>query len=85
MGFLKIGKPKKVKTLNDVAVLDVQFDLGKNKKQFGSGYTKRNEMVPEWLHQKKDEDPRKQPKQNTQSTIEEERKRLKALLRKYKS
>ncbi|PGM95330.1 DnaD domain-containing protein [Bacillus cereus] len=84
-GILKNWETQKVKTLNDVAVLDVQFDLGKNKKQFGSGYTKRNEMVPEWLHQKKDEDPRKQPKQNTQSTIEEERERLKALLRKYKS
>ncbi|EEK70383.1 Phage replication protein [Bacillus mycoides] len=84
-GILKNWETQKVKTLNDVAVLDVQFDLGKNKKQFGSGYTKRNEMVPEWLHQKRDEDPRKQLKQNTQSTIEEERERLKALLRKYKS
>ncbi|MCW9133877.1 DnaD domain protein [Bacillus paramycoides] len=84
-GILKKWEMKKVKTLNDVSVLDEQFDLSKNKKQSGLGYTKRNEMVPEWLHQKEDEDSREQPKQDTQSTIDEERERLNALLKKYKS
>ena len=84
-GILKNWETKKVKTRNDVAVLDEQFDLSKNKKQSGSGYTKRNEMVPEWLHQKEDEDSGEQHRHNNEVTIEEERERLKALLRKYKS
>ncbi|MBE5107288.1 DnaD domain protein [Bacillus thuringiensis] len=83
-GILKKWETKKVKTLDDVAVLDEQFDLSKNKKQSGSGYTKRNEMVPEWLHQKEDEDSGEQQRHNNEVTIEEERERLKALLRKYK-
>ncbi|HDX9530267.1 DnaD domain protein [Bacillus thuringiensis] len=82
-GILKNWEVKKVKTLKDVAMLDAQFDLGKNKKQFGSGNTKRNEMVPEWLHVK-EEVPEEQPIQNNELTIEEERKRLKTLLKKYK-
>ncbi|MCU5319520.1 DnaD domain protein, partial [Bacillus cereus] len=53
-GILKKWETKKVKTLKDVAMLDAQFDLGKNKKQFGSGNTNRSEMVPEWLHEKED-------------------------------
>ena len=84
-GILKKWETKKVKTRNDVAVLDEQFDLSKNKKQSGSGYTKRNEMVPGWLHQKEDEDSGEQNRHINEVTIEEERERLKALLRKYKS
>ncbi|WP_258958785.1 DnaD domain-containing protein, partial [Bacillus wiedmannii] len=84
-GILKKWETKKVKTRNDVAVLDEQFDLSKNKKQSGSGYTKRNEMVPGWLHQKEDEDSGEQHRHINEVTIEEERERLKALLRKYKS
>ncbi|MBE7123656.1 DnaD domain-containing protein [Bacillus cereus] len=84
-GILKNWEIKRVKTLNDITKLDAQFDLSKNKKQTGSGYIKRHEMVPEWLHQKEGENPREQPKQNTRSTIDEERERLKALLKKYKS
>ncbi|HDR4907772.1 TPA: DnaD domain protein [Bacillus cereus] len=83
-GILKNWEAKKVKTLKDVAMLDAQFDLGKNKKQFGSGNTNRNEMVPEWLHEK-EEIPEEQPIKNNKLTIEEERERLKTLLKKYKS
>ncbi|MFK4011760.1 DnaD domain protein [Bacillus cereus] len=83
-GILKNWEAKKVKTLKDVAMLDAQFDLGKNKKQFRSGNTKRNEMVPEWLHEK-EEVREEQPIQNNELTIEEECKRLKTLLKKYKS
>ncbi|MGE7885587.1 DnaD domain-containing protein [Bacillus sp. NPDC094077] len=84
-GILKNWETKRVKTLDDVAVLDAQFGLSKNKKQSGSGYTKRNEIVPEWLHQKEEEDSGEQHRHNNEVTIEEERERLKALLRKYKS
>ncbi|KMP70508.1 DnaD domain protein (plasmid) [Bacillus wiedmannii] len=84
-GILKNWEIKRVKTLNDITKLDVQFDLEKNKKQIGSGYIKRIEMVPEWLHQKDGENPREQPRKNTQSNIDEERERLEALLKKYKS
>ncbi|MDA1641928.1 DnaD domain-containing protein [Bacillus cereus group sp. TH177-1LC] len=84
-GILKNWEIKRVKTLNDIAKLDAQFELRKNKKQISSGHIKRNEMVPEWLHQKEDEDFREHPPKNTQSTIDEERERLKALLKKYKS
>ncbi|HFJ9441150.1 MULTISPECIES: DnaD domain-containing protein [Bacillus] len=84
-GILKNWEIQGVKTLNDIAKLDVQFDLKKNKKEIGSGYIKRIEMVPEWLHQQEGESPREQPKKNTQSTIDEERERLKDLLKKYKS
>ncbi|HDR4873795.1 TPA: DnaD domain protein [Bacillus cereus] len=83
-GILKKWETKKVKTLKDVAMLDAQFDLGKNKKQIGSGNTNRNEMVPEWLHEKEDV-PEDQPIKNNELTIEEERERLKTLLKKYKS
>ncbi|MED2917279.1 DnaD domain protein [Bacillus thuringiensis] len=83
-GILKKWETKKVKTLKDVAMLDAQFDLGKNKKQFGSGNTNRSEMVPEWLHEKEDV-PEDQPIKNNELTIEEERERLKTLLKKYKS
>ena len=83
-GILKNWEAKKVKTLKDVAMLDAQFDLGKNKKQFGSGNTNRSEMVPEWLHEKEDV-PEDQPIKNNELTIEEERERLKTLLKKYKS
>ncbi|MFB6732281.1 DnaD domain-containing protein [Bacillus mobilis] len=84
-GILKNWEIQGVKTLNDIAKSDLQFDLKKNKKEIGSGYIKRIEMVPEWLHQKDGENPREHPKKNTQSTIDEERERLKALLKKYKS
>lgn len=84
-GILKNWEIKRVKTLNEIANLDAQFELRKNKKQINSGHIKRNEMIPEWLHQKEDENPREQPKKNTQPTIDEERERLKALLKKYKS
>ncbi|PFD11051.1 DnaD domain protein [Bacillus cereus] len=83
-GILKNWEAKKVKTLKDVAMLDAQFDLGKNKKQFRSGNTNRNEMVPEWLHEK-EEVREEQSIQNNELTIEEERERLKTLLNKYKS
>ncbi|OWT47270.1 DnaD domain-containing protein [Bacillus sp. K2I17] len=83
--ILKNWEIKRVKTLNDITKLDVQFELAKNKKQIGSGYIKRMEMVPEWLHQKDGENPGEQPQNNTQSNIDEERERLKALLKKYKS
>ncbi|KAB2399932.1 MULTISPECIES: DnaD domain protein [Bacillus cereus group] len=83
-GILKNWEAKKAKTLKDVAMLDAQFDLGKNKKQFGSGNTNRNEMVPEWLHEK-EEVREEQPIKNNELTIEEERERLKTLLKKYKS
>ena len=83
-GILKNWESQKVKTLNDVVVLDAQFDFCKNKKQFRSGYTKRKELVPEWLREI-EEVPEEQPRQNNELTIEEERERLKDLLRKYKS
>ncbi|OTY16337.1 DNA-binding protein [Bacillus mycoides] len=84
-GILKNWETKRVKTLNDVVKLDTQFELSKNKKQSGTGYTKPNEIVPDWLHQKEDEGSREQPRQITPLTIEEERERLNALLKKYKS
>ncbi|PEQ53005.1 DNA-binding protein [Bacillus cereus] len=84
-GILKNWEIKRVKTLNDIAKLDAQFELRENKKQISSGHIIRNEMVPEWLHQKEGESPREQSPKNTQSTIDEERERLKALLKKYKS
>ncbi|WP_072181289.1 DnaD domain-containing protein, partial [Bacillus cereus] len=63
--ILKNWEAKKVKTLKDVAMLDAQFDLGKNKKQFGLGNTNRNEMVPEWLYEK-EEVPEEQPIKNNE-------------------
>ncbi|SDY37924.1 DnaD domain protein [Bacillus sp. 166amftsu] len=83
--ILSNWEKQKVKTLNDVAALDAQFELSKNKKKSGTGYTQRNEMVPEWLHQQENEDSREKHQQNTHSNIDEERKRLEAVLQKYKS
>ncbi|PGZ95840.1 DnaD domain protein [Bacillus wiedmannii] len=83
--ILKNWQKQKVKTLDDVAALDAQFELSKNKKKSATGYTQRNEMVPEWLHQQENEDSREKHQQNTHSNIDEERKRLEAVLQKYKS
>ncbi|WP_459503049.1 DnaD domain-containing protein [Bacillus sp. C1] len=83
--ILKDWEKKKVKTLNDVAALDTQFEMSKkNKKRTGTGYAKRTEVVPEWLHQQEEPDQMLQQPQNGASNIEEERKRLEAVLKKYK-
>ncbi|MDZ5607057.1 DnaD domain protein [Bacillus pseudomycoides] len=83
--ILSNWEKRKVKTLNDVAALDTQFELSKNKKRSSVGYTKRKEMVPEWLRQQENENPEEQIQQNSHSNIDEERKRLEAELKKYKS
>lgn len=75
---------KKVKTLDDVAVLDAQFEMSKqNKKRTGTGYITRKEAVPEWLHQQ--EEPDTLPQQNQTTGTDEERKRLDEVLKKYKN
>ncbi|PEB56221.1 DNA-binding protein [Bacillus pseudomycoides] len=83
-GILDNWKKRKVKTLNDIAVLDAQFELSKNKKRSGTNYGTRKEVVPDWLRQQQSETETEQ-KQKSANLIDEERKRLQAVLQKYKS
>ncbi|MED1539117.1 DnaD domain protein [Bacillus pseudomycoides] len=80
-GILMNWEKKKVKTMEDVSILDSQFEISKqNKKNTGVGYGKRKEVVPDWLRQQENENP----EQQFQEDIDEQRKRLEAELKKYK-
>ena len=56
--FLSSWEKEKVKTLNDVAALDTRFEMSKkNNKRTGKGYSKRTEVVPDWLRKQEEQKP----------------------------
>ncbi|MCR1808255.1 DnaD domain protein, partial [Stenotrophomonas geniculata] len=69
--ILSSWEKEKVKTLNDVAALDTRFEMSKkNNKRTGKGYSKRTEVVPDWLRKQEEQEPIQQPKQTQSDDLE---------------
>ncbi|HDR6268874.1 TPA: DnaD domain protein [Bacillus cereus] len=84
--ILSSWEKEKVKTLNDVATLDTRFEMSKkNNKRTGKGYSKRTEVVPDWLHKQEEKEPIQQPQQTRSDDLEDNKKRLDEILNKYKN
>ncbi|MDA2439634.1 DnaD domain protein [Bacillus cereus] len=84
--ILSSWKKEKVKTLNDVAALDTRFEMSKkNTKRTGKGYSKRTEVVPDWLRKQEEQEPLQQPQQTQSDNLEDNKKRLDEILNKYKN
>ncbi|PEY47411.1 DnaD domain-containing protein [Bacillus cereus] len=84
--ILSSWEKEKVKTLNDVAALDTRFEMSKkNNKRTGKGYSKRTEVVPDWLRKQEEQEPIQQPKQTQSDDFENNKKRLDEILNKYKN
>ncbi|MCP1124593.1 DnaD domain protein [Bacillus sp. 3103sda1] len=84
-GILKDWHSNNFKTVQDVEAAQEAFRRQQqNKKRIGTGYKKRQEVVPDWLHQQEEQESESQQQQNESPDIEEERKRLDAVLQKYK-
>ncbi|WP_157418290.1 DnaD domain-containing protein [Bacillus cereus] len=84
--ILSSWEKEKVKTLNDVATLDTRFEMSKkNNKRTGKGYSKRTEVVPDWLRKQEEQEPIQQPQQTQSDNLEDNKKRLDEILNKYKN
>ncbi|PFU84774.1 primosomal replication protein N [Bacillus cereus] len=84
--ILSSWEKEKVKTLNDVAALDTRFEMSKkNNKRTGKGYSKRTEVVPDWLRKQEEQEPIQQPQQTQSDDLENNKKRLDEILNKYKN
>lgn len=84
--ILNSWEKEKVKTLNDVAALDTRFEMSKkNNKRTGKGYSKRTEVVPDWLRKQEEQEPIQQPHQTQSDDLEDNKKRLDEILNKYKN
>ncbi|EMK2594077.1 DnaD domain protein [Bacillus cereus] len=77
---LENWQKQKVKTIDDVTALDRRFEMSKGKRSNKSGVndSKRTELVPDWLRKDDDTAPT-----DDKPTVEDERKRLEAVLQKY--
>lgn len=84
--ILSSWEKAKVKTLDDVAALDTRFEMSKkNNKRTGKGYSKRTEVVPDWLREQEEHEPIQQPQQTQNDESEDNQKRLDEILSKYKN
>ncbi|MEJ9148418.1 DnaD domain protein, partial [Bacillus thuringiensis] len=84
--ILSSWEKEKVKTLNDVAALDTRFEMSKkNNKRTGKGYSKRTEVVPDWLRKQEEQEPIQQSQQTQSDDLEDNKKRLNEILNKYKN
>ncbi|MGR5960126.1 DnaD domain-containing protein [Bacillus cereus] len=84
--ILSSWEKEKVKTLNDVAALDTRFEMSKkNNKRTGKGYSKRTEVVPDWLRKQEEQESIQQPHQTQSDDLEDNKKRLDEILNKYKN
>ncbi|MEH7669281.1 DnaD domain protein [Bacillus sp. JJ689] len=84
--ILSSWEKEKVKTLNDVAALDTRFEMSKkNNKRTGKGYSKRTEVVPDWLRKQEEQELIQQPQQTQSDDFEDNKKRLDEILNKYKN
>ncbi|ANS48002.1 hypothetical protein EBGED10_26590 [Bacillus sp. GeD10] len=57
----------------------------KNNKRTGKGYSKRTEVVPDWLRKQEEQEPIQQPQQTQSDDLEDNKKRLDEILNKYKN
>ncbi|MDA2567482.1 DnaD domain protein [Bacillus cereus] len=80
---LENWQKQKVKTIDDVTALDRRFEMRKGKKSNKSGTngSKRTEVVPDWLRE--DNDSSATTATYDKPNVEDERKRLEAVLQKY--
>ncbi|HDX9533083.1 TPA: DnaD domain protein [Bacillus thuringiensis] len=84
--ILSSWEKEKVKTLNEVAALDTRFEMSKkNNKRTGKDYSKRTEVVPDWLRKQEEQEPIQQPQQTQSDDFENNKKRLDEILNKYKN
>ncbi|MGE1026707.1 DnaD domain-containing protein [Bacillus sp. GMs2/2] len=84
--ILSSWEKEKVKTLNDIAALDTRFEMSKkNNKRTGKGYSKRTEVIPDWLRKQEEQEPIQQPQQTQSDDFENNKKRLDEILNKYKN
>ncbi|TKH20347.1 DnaD domain-containing protein [Bacillus cereus] len=84
--ILSSWEKEKVKTLNEVAALDTRFEMSKkNNKRTGKSYSKRTEVVPDWLRKQEEQEPIQQPQQTQSDDFENNKKRLDENLNKYKN
>ncbi|OBW56792.1 DnaD domain-containing protein [Bacillus cereus] len=84
--ILSSWEKEKVKTLNEVAALDTRFEMSKkNNKRTGKSYSKRTEVVPDWLRKQEEQEPIQQPQQTQSDDFENNKKRLDEILNKYKN
>ncbi|KPU55810.1 DnaD domain-containing protein [Bacillus wiedmannii] len=84
--ILSSWEKEKVKTLNDVAALDTRFKMSKkNNKRTGKGYSKRTEVVPDWLGEQTEQEPVQQPQQTQSDDFDDNKKRFDEILNKYKN
>ncbi|PET25965.1 DnaD domain-containing protein [Bacillus cereus] len=84
--ILSSWEKEKVKTLNDVSALDTRFEMSKkNNKRTGKGFSKRTEVVPDWLRKQEEQEPIQQSQQTQSDDLENNKKRLDEILNKYKN
>ncbi|MCM3223355.1 DnaD domain protein [Bacillus cereus] len=81
---LENWQKQKVKTIDDVTALDRRFEMSRGKKSNKSGGngSKRTELVPDWLREEDDSSATTAPSDD-KPNVEDERKRLEAVLQKY--
>lgn len=85
-GILKHWSNNNIRTLDDVTASEEEFKRKQqSKKRTGRGYSKRTEVVPDWLHKKEEHEPIQQPQQSHSDDIEDNQKRLDEILNKYKN
>ncbi|PRT14994.1 primosomal replication protein N [Bacillus toyonensis] len=84
--ILSSWEKAKVKTLDDVAALDTRFEMSKkNNKRTGKSYSKRTEVVPDWLREQEEQELIQQPQQTQNDESEGNQKRFDEILNKYKN
>ncbi|PGQ66232.1 replication protein [Bacillus cereus] len=85
-GILKDWHQQGFKTIQDVEVAQASFRRQQqSKKRTGKGYSKRTEVVPDWLRKQEEQEPIQQPQQTQSDDFENNKKRLDEILNKYKN
>ncbi|AFU14620.1 phage replication protein [Bacillus thuringiensis MC28] len=85
-GILKHWSNNNIRTLDDVTASEEEFKRKQqSKKRIGRGYSKRTEVVPDWLREQEENEPMQQPQQVQSDDLEDNQKRLDEILTKYKN
>ncbi|EEK89230.1 DnaD domain-containing protein [Bacillus cereus] len=84
-GILKDWHQQGFKTIQDVETAQATFRRQQSKKRTGKGYSKRTEVVPDWLRKQEEQEPIQQSQQTQSDDLEDNKKRLDEILNKYKN
>ncbi|PGC57665.1 primosomal replication protein N [Bacillus toyonensis] len=85
-GILKHWSNNNIRTLDDVTASEAEFKRKQqSKKRTGRGYSKRTEVVPDWLREQEENEPIQQPQQTQNDESEGNQKRFDEILNKYKN